>query len=292
MKLALGTAQFGLPYGIANQTGQVSRSGAAEILAYAIKNGVDTLDTAIAYGDSEACIGASQINGFRIVTKLPSCPEGVEDVSFWVKNQLQNSLSRLRVESVYALLLHRPQDFLGSHGNVLANTLLHLRAEGFIHKIGISIYSPKELEDIFGIFPIDIVQAPFNLIDRRLHTSGWLERLHHSGVEIHTRSVFLQGLLLLPKKIQKLKFSPWSSLWDHWSEWLNENEASEVEACLQFPLSFPEVDRIIVGIDSIVQLKYLLEALSGFERRSLPDLSCNDELLINPSNWKMIKEKK
>lgn len=289
MKIALGTVQFGLPYGVANQTGQVSREEARDILAYALECGIDTLDTAVAYGESEACLGEIGADGFKLVTKLPALPECVSDVDSWVKEQTQASLRRLNVNNVYGLLLHRSQLLAGNRGRALAQALQRLKADGLVNKIGVSIYSPAELEVIIQSCQIDLIQAPFNLLDRRLHTSGWLFRLHDSGIEIHARSAFLQGLLLLPRTRIPSKFMAWDALWNSWHKWQVDNAISAVEACLNFPLSFPEIDRVVVGIDSKTQLKELVQATRSQRVKSLPDLACNDERLINPANWKQLE---
>src|SRR3990172_7552207 len=111
-RLALGTAQFGLPYGIANQGGQVKRSAAKAMLQLAAANGIDILDTAISYGESETYLGEAGTQGFKLVTKLSAVPNGCADVSGWVQEQLVASLSRLGVSAVYGLLLHCPQQLL------------------------------------------------------------------------------------------------------------------------------------------------------------------------------------
>ena len=289
MKLALGTVQFGLPYGVANQTGQVSREASRHILAYALESGIDTLDTAIAYGESETYLGEIEAKKFKIVTKLPIIPEGVANIDRWVNDQVQASLRRLRVDNVYGLLLHRSQQLTESQGKALAQALLRLKAEGVVGKIGVSVYSPAELEKTIQSCPVDLVQAPFNFLDRRLHTSGWLTRLHDAGVEIHTRSAFLQGLLLLPRTRIPPKFKPWDALWNRWHEWLEDNSMSAPEACLQFALSFEEIDRVIIGVDSKTQLEELVMTALAMRSKILPDLACDDDRLINPTNWNQLE---
>lgn len=285
MKLALGTVQFGLPYGIANQRGQVSREEAGQILALASNSGIDTLDTAIAYGDSEACLGAIGTQGFRVVTKLPALPDGVTDIATWVGDQLRTSLRRLKVDSVYGLLLHRSKNLVGAAGRLMVQSLERLKAEGLVQKIGVSIYAPQDLDAVIQACSIDLVQAPLNLIDRRLVTSGWLQRLHDQGVEVHARSAFLQGLLLLPRDAVPEKFSPWSDLFERWYAWLLENQVTASEVCLAFVKAQPLIDRVVIGVDSRAQLQELLRAVGKKPPQPLPDLRCEDERLINPSNW-------
>ena len=285
MKLALGTVQFGLAYGIANRSGQVSREEASQILALAGENGIDTVDTAIAYGDSEACLGEIGSQGFKIVTKLPPLPKDTTDIGEWAYGQLRTSLRRLNIDSVYGLLLHRSNNLVGAPGRLIVQALERMKAEGLVKKIGVSIYAPWELDAVTQSCPIDLVQAPFNLIDRKLATSGWLKRLHDQGVEVHARSVFLQGLLLLPRDAVPEELSLWADIFDRWHVWLQENHVSPAEACLAFAASQPMIDRVVVGVDNREQLRELLRAAHVARQLQLPDLSCDDERLINPSNW-------
>ena len=282
MKLALGTVQFGMQYGIANTGEQTGQAEVERILAYALQSGVDMLDTAVAYGDSEACLGAAGVDDFRVVTKLPA--EMGDDVESWVFEHLKASLKRLRTDRVYGLLLHRSEQLLGDGGQLLAKALARLKAEGLVAKVGVSIYDPKELELVTQASPIDLVQAPLNVFDRRLMTSGWLQRLHDDGVEVHVRSVFLQGLLLMPRNRVPNKFSPWSALFDRWHAWLAERHANATEACLAF-VNHPMVDRVVIGVDNLAQFKEVLQASRGAAVKELPDLACNDTKLVNPSNW-------
>lgn len=285
MRLALGTVQFGVTYGIANQTGQVTRPEVKVMLQLAKVNGINLLDTAIGYGASETCLGEVGVHGFNVVTKLPAAPNSCEDIGGWVREEVASSLARLGVSRLYGLLLHRPEQLFGPNGTELYQALQSLKDAGQVEKVGVSIYAPSELEAITKVFHIDLVQAPFNLVDRRLQTTGWLRRLKDKGVEIHTRSVFLQGLLLMPKVAIPAKFSPWSGLWERWHNWLSECNSPAVQVCLAFPLTFPEIDRIIVGADSAVQLAQIITASSSAACDNFPDLHCEAENLINPSHW-------
>ena len=285
MRLSLGTAQFGMDYGITNTQGQVPRSEVGAMLRLGKSVGIDTLDTAIAYGESEACLGESGVEDFKIITKLSALPEECGDVGDWVQNQLSASFFRLRVNSIYGLLLHRPMQLLEKQGKDLFLALQNLKNSGQVQKIGISIYSPDELESINAKFAMDLVQTPFNLLDRRLQTSGWLSRLKDAGVEIHTRSPFLQGVLLMSHGEQMQKFAPWSDLWGQWHRWLSASRISAIQACLSFPLGFPEIDRVVVGAVSTGQLEELITAAGTSMTEELPDLHCTDEHLISPSQW-------
>ena len=285
MKLALGSVQFGLPYGIANQDGQVSRDEAKVIIENARLAGVDTLDTAIAYGESEVCLGEVGVAGFKIVTKLPAIPDNIQDVDCWVSDQMQASLQRLNVTSLYAVLLHRPNQLLGPKGEALSQALEKLKATGLVQKIGISIYAPAELDLVMDIMPFDIVQAPFNVVDQRLYMSGWMQKLYSSGVEIHTRSAFLQGLLLMAPASVPKRFNYWLPLWNEWHSWLSMNKISAVEACIGFVNAFPQITKVVVGVVSYEQLQQIIMASKLDVHPVWPVISSDDERLINPSRW-------
>ncbi len=284
-RLAIGTAQFGLSYGIANQSGQVNRSEARGMLQYASENGIDTIDTAIAYGESEQCLGEIGTQSFKLVTKLPALDVNCSNVGDWVQSQVEESLKRLNTQTLYGLLLHKPKQLISSQGTLLFKALHDLKESGVVYKIGISVYSPEELDLLIPKYKFDLVQAPFNLVDRRLRKTNWLDRLKQDGIEIHTRSVFLQGILLMSADSIPPKFEPWKHLWSSWHEWLETHDESALQACLSFPLSTPEIDKIVVGADNLRQLSQIITATGGAPIGDLPNLECDDEHLINPATW-------
>ncbi len=285
-KLSLGTVQFGLSYGIANQTGKIKSVEAKKILQLAKNSNIDLIDTAIAYGDSEKVIGDIGIKDFKFVSKLPALPKDCVDINSWVEKNVKLSLKRLGIPSLYGLLVHRSESLLGNSGNKLINALKTIKLNGLVKKIGISIYDPSECEQVMNLARIDIVQAPLNIVDRRLAVSGWLSRLHSEEIEIHTRSVFLQGLLLMPRnKIPKI-FDRWFKAWDQWSLELEKNNLSAVEACLLYPLSLPEIDRVIIGVDNVNQLNDIInKSKSQQSQMDWSFMISNDQALINPTNW-------
>jgi aryl-alcohol dehydrogenase-like predicted oxidoreductase len=286
MKLALGTVQFGMDYGIANQSGQPNLAEVKRIVSLAREKAISVLDTAIAYGSSEAVLGEIGVKEFRVVTKLPPLPKDQSEVAQWVHNQIASSLERLKQQKLFAVLLHRPRDLLGPKGAQLAEALRTLKSSGVIEKIGVSIYSPEELAEVYEKVQINLVQAPVNVIDRRMQLSGWLDRLEDDGVEVHARSVFLQGLLLMERSEIPQKFMRWSNLWDQWQERLKDKSVSALAACLSYPLSLAQVNQVIVGVDSVAQFSEIIQV-----SQSLDDvldtsfMQSSDLDLINPSNW-------
>ena len=287
MKLALGTAQFGLDYGISNTVGQVKLPEVNRILAEAKKYKIDTLDTAIAYGDSERILGEVGVSKFNVVTKLPPIPKDTRDVALWLNNQVQSSLKKLRVESLSGLLMHKSSDLFKTSNAVLFDSLCKLKDDGVVNKIGVSIYNPDELDALAErSIKIDIVQAPFNILDRRIESSGWLHRLNLAGIEIHTRSVFLQGLLLQTKDQRNSYFNKWTNYFSIFDEWVNDTRQTSLGASLNFVYSNKYISKVIVGVESRVQLTEMLSSISQNSQSPVPDeLDVDDHMLINPSNW-------
>lgn len=284
-KLAIGTAQFGLNYGISNNAGTVSAEEITKILEFSKIQKIQTLDTAIAYGNSEVALGANNLDAFQVVTKLPEMPSNIESVCHWVADELESSLAKLGVPDVYGFLLHRPQQLLEEKGGHLYTALTRQKELGKVSKIGISVYSPIELLALLDKFEFDIVQIPFNVLDQRLVESGILLAMKQSGIEVHVRSIFLQGLLLMPSGQRPKKFSRWASLWQKWDAWLHENGITALEGCLRAAMSVPEIDKLVIGVESAKQLQQITEIIYG-DPTALPvELSCTDDQLINPGSW-------
>jgi len=285
MKLALGTVQFGLPYGIANKHGQPSLQEVARIIDLARSSEIDLLDTAVAYGESEVRLGQVGIEGFKVVTKLSSFSGDVSRIKNWAEDELHCSLGRLGLAKTYGLLLHAPNQVLEAGGRALVKALQDLKNRGLVEKIGVSVYSPDELDAIMPLFPFDLVQAPFSVIDRRLLRSGWLGRLKERGVEIHARSIFLQGLLLMPSASIPSRFSEWSAIWNKWHNWLDAARMTPQSACLAFAQSVDGIDRVVVGVESYAQLEDLVRAARVPSPDSWPQIESNEPELVNPSLW-------
>lgn len=285
-KLVLGSANFGLEYGLANKTGKISQSELIKILSFSENAGIRYIDTAQAYGDSESRIGSMCGNGrFKMITKI-----GVDLDKSFVKNNVrglvQKSCEVLKEVRLYAILLHRPEVLLGDHGKTIIRELSALKEKNIISKIGVSIYSPEILGAISKLFKLDIVQTPFNIFDQKILSSGWSDKLKAGGVEIHTRSIFLQGLLLIKRSKLRPYFSRnWPDLFDSWYNFLKDNNAEALNVALNFALEQDWIDKVVVGVDNVSQLRALIEAEKFPSSFNSPQLCCDDPNLINPSKW-------
>ena len=283
-KIAIGTAQFGLKYGIANKTGKVSLNEMKKIKKIALANGVNTVHTAPAYGNSEDRIGKSEYNNFNLISNLPYLPPAKNRVS-WVIRSIRNSLKKLKTRKLYAVFVHNTKFLLDKDGHKIFNTLLKLKKKGIILKIGVSIYTIDELKKILKKFKIDIVLVPYNVIDQRVKTTGMLKKLKKLNIEIYSRSSFLQGLLLIKRKKILSKFNKWKPLFKIWENKIKNSNKSAREICLNFVLSQKEIDKFVIGVDSSRQFEDILKKAkpSFIETKNL--VSNNQKNLINPSKW-------
>ena len=286
MKLALGTVQFGLDYGIASTNGKMDTTTMTSILQQAWAKGIDTLDTAISYGESEKRLGMTNVKDWRIVTKLPEIPNDCANINKWILNQVEKSFLRLGITRISALLLHRPDQLLESNGVEIWKALQDLKQKNIVKKIGFSVNDCNQLDALWDSFQPNIVQMPYNLLDKRFLISGWMKKMNDAGVEIHVRSIFLQGLLLMNNSDRPEKFNRWKEIWEALDAWLLEYDITAVEAAISFAMDNPYIDKIVVGVDNVQQLEEILSIILKRKIVHPPkSLHTSDVRLINPSQW-------
>jgi aryl-alcohol dehydrogenase-like predicted oxidoreductase len=285
MKLAVGAAQMGMAYGVANRTGQVGPERARQLLDTARAHGVDTIDTAAAYGDSEMTLGAVGSAGFRVVTKIGPVPDRCSDPADWVVASVRASCGRLRRQSVHGVLLHRSEDLFGPHARGIIEGLQRLPRLGLAERVGLSVYSPDELERSCEVLDAGIVQLPRNPLDRRFERSGWIRRLAEAGVEVHVRSIFLQGLLAMPPAEVPARFSQWRGALSSWHRWLSNRGIGAIEACIRDAMSEPAIDRIVTGFDSPEQMAMACEFSGRAPERVPEEIAVDDLDLLLPFRW-------
>ena len=280
-----------MPYGIANETGQPLATEVCEILRAARKAGVSMIDTAHAYGDAEAVLGRCLDSGhdFNIVTKLPPLhAETVTDQNIERQaDAFRSSLLRLGRERVYGLLAHEANDLLAPGGDRLWAWLQSLREERKVEKIGVSVYSPQQLQQVLRrCETLDIVQLPFNVYDQRFAQSGLLDLLKEKRVEVHSRSAFLQGLLLMAPEHLPERFA---SIRQHQAAlhaWLRERGLDPVTGALAICLQNPRIDFVVVGCETVRQFDEIAEAAKNpADLAGVDQFAISDEMTINPSKW-------
>lgn len=271
-KIAIGTAQFGLEYGISNKMGQTNILEVKEILNMAIENSILKLDTASAYGNSELILGSLNIDKFDVISKfMPTKTHGE------IRNQLNKTLSNLKLNRIYGYISHRPESVFSTSKEW--EDLIKAKKDGLVYKIGFSVNTIEEVEKILKHkFNPDILQAPFNILDRRFEK--YLKTLHEKGCEIYTRSTFLQGLLLM--KLEELP-----SHFDDIKEIIRElqfKSTSLTSDLLNFVTQQEFVDFVIVGVEGVSQLRENILTPSNNNLHIKNNKQISDNIL-SPSNW-------
>jgi aryl-alcohol dehydrogenase-like predicted oxidoreductase len=274
MKLGLGTVQFGQAYGVSNTRGQVTTADAAAILARAVRAGVRVLDTAANYGEAENVLSGLDTAPFRLVTKTISAKGGVQAVIA----RARHSAATLGADT---LLVHAAADL---QDDGLWPALQALKAEGIFRKIGISVYVADDPAALAARYRPDVMQLPFSLLDQRLLQDGTLAKLKTMGVEIHARSIFLQGLLFLDALPEKLRHA--APQLAAIKAAIKNAGSTSLAAALGFVLSRPEIDVALVGVTAPSELDEIL----GAAALPLPDLdwsalALDDETVLTPSRW-------
>jgi aryl-alcohol dehydrogenase-like predicted oxidoreductase len=288
-RVALGTAQFGMAYGVSHDGGRVPLREAKAIIALAADSGVDMLDTAAAYGDAEDVLGeiAGEETRFAVVTKTtPIRAETIDTAAIdRVEAGVRSSLQRLRRKSVYALLVHDARDILNPGGERLWSRLEAFRDEGLAEKIGVSAYDRAEIDAVVSRFAAAIVQAPVSVFDQRLVRDGTLARLAAGGVEVHARSALLQGLLLMTPEAVAARAPPALQRLRDWRSALAELRLSPLAAALGFVMTQPAIERVVVGVHSAAHLAECLAAARTPPLLDYARLACDDPDIIDPRRW-------
>ena len=262
-KIALGTVQFGLNYGISNTTGQVPAEEIQKILEFCKKNEIDTLDTAQGYGNSEKVLSQFDLSSFKVITKL------IGDA------RLETSLDNLKLSSVYGLMFHRENECNDETWKLFES----YKSQRMVKKIGVSVYTPKILEDLINRYPIEIVQFPMNIVDQSF--IPLLPKLKEKNIEVHTRSTFLQGLLLM-EEIPEY-FNPVKDV-------ISSIPKPRLEYTLNYGKQQINVDKMVLGVTKLQDLEEIFEAYS----KKTPEIDytkfkITDEKYINPALWQVKK---
>ena len=286
MKLGLGTVQFGLDYGIANKNDCCSDYDISQILQLAYQNNLEMLDTAPTYGNAEKRLGKTEnIKNFKVLTKIGTVQRDDFDADYIV-NQINASLHDLNLSSLYGCLCHTPRAITSFSGQKLLEHLSVLKKQGHFKKIGVSIYDLDEVDHILSWGDIDVVQLPLNILDQRFFISDSLKKLKERNIEIHVRSAFLQGLLLMPiNLVAKLKSEALFPIRELHSM-SEELDCSLIQLCLGFISNIKEVDHIIVGVNKPSHLTGIIKAYGyDFDPSNYQNLAVSDPKIIDPRTW-------
>ncbi len=282
-KIILGTVQLGLSYGINNQTGKPDRDEAFRIFNLAHERGITILDSAEAYGDSLETIGlhAKKLNRnfFETISKFSG--GGLS-----LATRVNETLKAIRTEHLYAYMFHRYSDYLA--GN-FKDELLEIKANGFIQRIGVSLYSLDELQICMNDPYIDVIQIPLNPFDASKKKTNMLKEAKLNGKEIHTRSIFLQGLFFKSPKQLTGNLIELSKPLEKIHSLAKKYNLDIQSLCLNFAIHQTFVDRVIIGVEKHEQLIQNIESImDSFPAKLLEEiesLEITSDMLLNPSNW-------
>lgn len=285
-KLILGTVQLGLNYGINNKQGKPSREEAFSILEEAQASGIKYLDTAAAYGDSEEIIGACHQKigeQFSVLTKFHL--KAREDIG----SMVGSTLKRLAITTIDTLFYHSYNDFIGSP-NTLRELVLEVE-KGRVKKIGVSVYTNQEIERLLDVKEVKVIQAPFNLLDNEQQRADIFKQVKQRGKEIHTRSVFLQGLFFKEPKSISGSLLPLRKDIERIKALANSAKITLENLALNYALSKSYIDRVLVGVDNVKQLRANLKAINTRlpqdVTNEIDQIGVEDISLLNPSTWKI-----
>ena len=288
MNLILGSAQFGLNYGVTNQFGQLKLREIKKILQHAISNNINIIDTASAYGKSEKNIGSFSDLNFKIITKLPQLSCKKVNIQKDINKIIKNSLNNLKINNIDTLLIHAPDQLLTERGDLIYKALNDLKDNKLINKLGISVYDTKILKEILNKYDIDVVQAPVNIFDTRFIKQDITSLLLERDIKLHARSIFLQGVLLNSENLPNY-FKKWTNIFDEYRAWASNISLSPLDICIQFLKKNKMIEGIIIGVDSLDQLKEVIKSYNNDSDVDIspPEFINTNSDLINPTKWKI-----
>ena len=285
--LCIGTAQFGLNYGVTNKKGMVSIDEVQKITDNAYNSGIIYIDTAQAYGQSEEILGKTirKTQNFKIISKI-SLPESIQNETKLEKildTKFSKSLKNLRKKDIHALLIHKVKDLRSNYGNDFLLWLKNLKTNGLVKRIGISVY---DFEDIshFDLSNFDIVQLPISIFDQRFLKEGYLENILESGCKIHIRSIFLQGLILA-KNSALPNFLSKGFKYHHkkFCDTANFSKLSQLDLACSFIKNLNNIESTLIGVENLDQFSEIINIWNK------DDLNFINKKLFN-FNWDKIQD--
>ncbi len=278
-KVILGVTQFGLNYGILNQHNSNKKKKLKQILNFSKKKGINSIYSSKYYGNANKFLATENLNYFKLYIKFKSQDllkkNFLEDFEKMKKKLKKNNL---------ILMLDRFENLKKRERLKIYNILLDLKKDKKINKFGYSIYSFKNLKKICHEFKPNILQCPYNVIDRRLEEKKLLQFLKINKIEIHVRSIFLQGLLILHYSKHPRKFLNWKKIFKKFDDQIQHYKISNLDWCLNFIEKNKYINKILLGVDNIDQLREIC-SFKNNGKIKFPKMYVKDEKLINPSKW-------
>ena len=288
-KLILGSAHWGGSYGVAQPSTRMKLEEITGIASHAAFYGTSLIDTARLYPNSEEIIGQAKLDNFEVITKTIKFNDNniTEKHAEKLKIAFKLSLRELGRHKVHALLFHQAADILKPGGYHLIDAVNELKSENLIDKFGVSVYYSDAIEKITQILAPDIVQLPFSLFDQRFLRDGTIEELSSRDVEIHARSLFLQGLPFLEPNKLPTYFKPWQEFFRNFSHDCCSQNITADAVCTSFINSINEIDGYVVGINSKEEIdRFFVNLTQPFISHFLK-YECHDDALLDPSQWRI-----
>lgn len=280
-KLVIGCANFTQKYGA--DTIKINHNEIQKILNFSIKNNINKIDTAHSYLKNNNIFLKKIKKKLNIITKIKPNNQWTS-LSFCKKN-LEEHFKKFQNNKIETLLFHNPNILFTAAGFKVFKNLEILKKKKYFKKIGLSIYEPEILNYLTLKYNIDVIQCPYNILDKRIIYSGWLNKLKKKGIEVHARSIFLQGLLVNRKVYKKKYFHKWQNQFFEWFEILEKKNISPIDYCISDLLNH-DFDKVIIGINNCDNLKDIINFKNIKKREKILKLKTNDLKLIDPRNWK------
>ena len=284
-KLIIGSANFGLNYGIKNNFNKLSFEKIKKILKYAEKNKIQMIDTASSYGDAELKIGKVKLKNFKYISKVKITKKKRKDIKKEISRQFNKTLKNLNKKKIYAVLIHNLLR-LNNYQLKSAFEFLHiLKKNKKISKLGFSTYGDYKIKFILSRFSVDIIQTSLNVLDDRAFSKELLKLYKRKKIKIHARSIFLQGLLIsqklnVPKKIK----NEWSKNKKIWFDFCKEKKFDPIKLAVNYVLQKKNVDKLILGFDLKDQLVNILNMKN--QKIEFANLNFKKiDRVINPYLW-------
>lgn len=292
-KLALGTAQLGLKYGIANREGIPERGEALEILKTAVDAGIRVFDTAYMYGESEEVIGEflkSNTCEINLISKMPHLSGEISEKA--VRGYFDESLKRLAQKRIYSYMIHSTKDLVADRKGIIAGIMKEWKKEGRIQKIGVSVYDREEINFLRTHFGFDLIQIPLNIFDQRLIKDGTLTELKKRNCEIHARSIFLQGVVFLSRDDLPPHLKGLLSCLEKLDFFARKTGFSSEEIALLYVYLLPGIDKVVIGVEKKSQLLNNLSIINksisfrdALKSIDISLLGVNEPSLVDPRKW-------
>ena len=278
-KIIIGSANFTQKYGA--DLIKITSHEIKKILNLAKKNNICKIDTAESYLKDKKIF--KNINKkFKFLSKIS--PDYKWTSLEFCQKKLNDHFNNLNTKKIQTLLLHDSEILFTKHGTKIFRNLEDLKKKKYFQKIGLSIYDTDCLNYTTSNFDLDVVQCPYNILDKRILTTGWFDKLKDLGIETHVRSIFLQGLLVNKSVYKKKYFKKWQKQISEWFMFLENNKISPIDYCLSDLLQ-NDFDKIIIGINNFYSLKEIIN-FKMINKNKMFDLKIDDLKLIDPRKWK------